>query len=216
MTSGDPDTQRLFLGAVQQYAARLKSYCLRRNIDAFQAEDIVQESFLKTFLFIRKGGVIRDMKPFLYCTVQHLMIDWIRAKKARYGDVVSLESLAEIGKEPSNGVDEVASVHNALDAEAIMEKCKKLHAGSCMLLVKRYLQGHSLKEIEKDTGIAAGNVAVRIHRMSRELSLAHRSGRREEMSPPIIVRHYTTAIRNQCRSSRVLGAVSGRERPFRH
>ena len=45
-------------------------------------EDLVQQTFMKTWIYLTKGGEVKNMKAFLYHILNNLIIDEYRKKKA--------------------------------------------------------------------------------------------------------------------------------------
>src|SRR5580693_6960055 len=82
-----------FKNAFETYGDELFRHAFMRVSDREKALDLVQECFMRSMDYARKGGDIREMRPFLYRTLRHLIIDEYRRHKA-----VSLEAMAESGE----------------------------------------------------------------------------------------------------------------------
>lgn len=74
------------------------------------SEDIVQDTFMKTWMYLVRGGKIDLMKAFLYHILNDLVVDEYRKRKA-----ISLDVLIDKGFDP--GVDDVESLMNKLDGK---------------------------------------------------------------------------------------------------
>src|SRR3989344_330786 len=90
------DLQKDFNLAFEAYNDELFRHASMRLKDRDRALEITQECFLKVWRYAQDGGEIRELRPFLYRTLRHLIIDEYRRKTP-----VSLERLAENQEETS-------------------------------------------------------------------------------------------------------------------
>ena len=84
------DLQKDFNIAFEAYNDELFRHASMRLKDRNRALELTQECFMKVFEYATKGGEIRELRPFLYRTLRHLIIDEYRRKKP-----VSLEAMVE-------------------------------------------------------------------------------------------------------------------------
>jgi RNA polymerase sigma-70 factor (ECF subfamily) len=117
----------------------------------------VQNTFLKTWKYLVKGGKIDMMEAFLYHVLKALIIDEYRKRKA-----TSLDSLIEKGLELP--VDETDRLVNVLDGKQVVDLIPRLPVLYRKVMRLRYVQGLSLKEISLITGQTRNTVAVQAHR----------------------------------------------------
>jgi len=82
--------QQAFISAFEAYNDELFRHASMRLKDRDRALELTQECFLKVWEYAQKGAKIRELRPFLYRTLRHLIIDEYRRKKP-----VSLEAMAE-------------------------------------------------------------------------------------------------------------------------
>ena len=82
-------------------------------------EDLVQDTFMKTWSYLVKGGQIDMMKAFLYHILNNLIIDQYRKHKTD-----SLDTLVESGYEPRD-TDSVRFL-NILDGRSAVDMIAKL------------------------------------------------------------------------------------------
>ncbi|MFA6274092.1 MAG: sigma factor [Candidatus Paceibacterota bacterium] len=75
--------------------------------------DLVQDTFVKTWSYLRKGGKIEIMKAFLYHVLNGLIIDQYRKRKT-----ISLDTIQEKGFEPMTKDSE--RIFNILDGKAAL------------------------------------------------------------------------------------------------
>ncbi len=120
-------------------------------------EDLVQDTFLKTWSYLVKGGKIEVMKSFLYHILNNLIVDEYRKRKT-----TSLDVLLERGFEP--GADHSERMVNTLDGKAALLLIMRLPEKYQKVMRMRYTQGLSLTEMSLITGESKNTMAVQLHR----------------------------------------------------
>lgn len=78
------DKDKQFLDAYEKYADGIYRHCYFRVYNKELAEDITQETFIKTWKYIIAGQEIKNIKAFLYKVALNLIIDHSRKKKEVY------------------------------------------------------------------------------------------------------------------------------------
>jgi RNA polymerase sigma-70 factor (ECF subfamily) len=109
-TSMDTDEmQKDFIRAYDENADALFRQCFFKVHDREIAKDILQDTFARTWDYSTKGNTILNMRAFLYRTMNNLVVDYYRKKKA-----VSLDSLEEDGFNPvaPEGISDMYPVLN--------------------------------------------------------------------------------------------------------
>jgi RNA polymerase sigma-70 factor (ECF subfamily) len=119
---------------------------------------LVQDTFVKTWSYLVKGGKIDVMKAFLYHVLNNLIIDEYRKRKA-----VSLDLLLEKGFEPisRNSSDRFSSVFDAKIAVSLIARLPEKYR---KVMRMRYLQDLSLAEIALITGQTKNAITVQAYR----------------------------------------------------
>ena len=151
-----------FLKAYDDYADAIYRYCLFRVFNKEKARDLTQDTFMRTWEYLRNGKSIENLKPFLYRVATNLIIDQSRKKREE-----SLENLQEQGFEP--GFEEISRIEANLDSEQFLEILKELDEPTRLCLTLRYVEDLEPREIAEITGETANTVSVRIHRGIRRL-----------------------------------------------
>ena len=131
------------------------------------SEDLVQDTFMKTWRYLLRGGKIDVMKAFLYHILNHLIIDEYRKKKA-----LSLDSLLLQGFEPS--VNPSERLVNVLDAKRVSALIPLLPERYRAVLRMKYMQQLTLHEMSKITGQKKNTIAVQIYRGLQKLKKLYR------------------------------------------
>ncbi len=152
--------------AHHDYGKGLNSHAFFKINNRAISEDLVQETFVKTWAYLVKGGKIDLMKAFLYHVLNNLIVDEYRKRKT-----ASLDVLLEKGLEP--GVDNSGRLLNILDGKAALLLIQRLPEKYQKVIRMRYVQDLSLKEIAILTGQSKNTVAVQAHRGLEKLKLLY-------------------------------------------
>lgn len=132
------------------------------------SEDLVQSTFMKTWLYLLKGGKVIVMKAFLYNILNNLIVDEYRKKKT-----TSLDTLLEKGFD--QGVDESAHISDTLDGRAAFHLIHRLPKKYREIMRMKYIKILSIKEISTMTGQSKNAVAVQAHRGLKKLKVLYKS-----------------------------------------
>lgn len=156
--------EKAFLEAFDQHADALYRHCCFRVSNTEIARDIVSETFTRTWDYLVKGKKIENMKPFLYRTLNHLIIDEYRKKSTE-----SLDALLHEQDVPESAFEELVEssrdeVEFALDAQRVPELLSTMPPQYRDVVVMRYVDGLAPAEIAVLTGDTVNTVSVRIHR----------------------------------------------------
>lgn len=145
--------------AYHDYNKGLNSYAFFKLRDSAVGENLVQDTFTKTWLYLVKGGKVDMMKAFLYHILNNLIVDEYRKRKHK---TESIDFLVEKGLEPK---DEESERHvDFLDGKLLIGLIAKLPEIYRKIIYMRFVQSMSLKEISLITGRTKNTVAVQIHR----------------------------------------------------
>ncbi len=136
-------------------------------------QDLVQDTFMKTWSYLVKGGKIDAMKSFLYHVLNNLIVDEYRKRKNKSS---SLDVLLDAGFEP--GVDESERLMDIFDGKSAIILIKDLPKMYHIVMTMRFEKGLSLKEISIITGKTENTIAVQVHRGLAKLRVLY--NRKEE------------------------------------
>ena len=134
--------------------------------DHAMGNDLVQDTFIKTWSYLVRGGKIDVIKAFLYHVLNNLIVDEYRKRKTS-----SLDVLMEKGFEPSAGSP--ARFLDALDGKAALLLIARLPVAYQKVMRMRYVQELSLKEMSLVTGQSKNAIAVQAHRGLEKLKLLY-------------------------------------------
>lgn len=133
-------------------------------------EDLVQETFLKTWAYLVRGGKIETMKAFLYHVLNNLIVDQYRKKKP-----VSLDAMIEKGFEPAaDDSTQPPNLFSALDSKSALALIEQLPDCYKQVMRMRYVQDLSLGEISLATGKSKNAISVQSHRGIEKLKILYK------------------------------------------
>lgn len=152
--------------AHHDYEKGLNSHAFFKVHNRATGEDLVQDTFMKTWKYLVKGGKIDVMKSFLYHILNNLIVDEYRKRKT-----TSLDVILEKGYEP--GEDNSERLMDALDGKTAIIMIQRLPKKYQKVMRMRYVQDLSLKEMSVVTGQTKNTIAVQLHRGLAKLKLLY-------------------------------------------
>ncbi|MES2223777.1 MAG: RNA polymerase sigma factor [Patescibacteria group bacterium] len=148
----------------------LNSYAFFKVNNREIGQDLVQDTFMKTWNYLLKGGKIDTMKSFLYHVLNNLIVDEYRKRKNKSS---SLDVLLDAGFEP--GIDESDRLINIFDGKSAILLIQNLPMAYQAVMTMRYEKDLSLKEISIITGKSENSIAVQVHRGLGKLKILYNS-----------------------------------------
>ena len=152
--------------AHQDFEKGLNVHAFFKTHNHAMSDDLVQDTFMKTWSYLVKGGKIDVMKAFLYHILNNLIVDEYRKHKT-----TSLDVLLEKGFEPRVGHS--GRLFDVLDGKAALLLIQRLHEPYQKVMRMRYVQDLSLKEMSLITGQSKNTMAVQVHRGLAKLKLLY-------------------------------------------
>lgn len=157
----------LLAAAHRDHAKSLYVHAYHKLHDRTLGQDLVQDTFAKTWRYLARGGKIDVMRAFLYHILNGLIIDEYRKKKT-----LSLDLLIEKGFEPS--VDNTEKLLDEIDGRSAMRLISDLPTKYQQIMSLRYARELSHTEIARITGQSNSTVAVQAHRGLAKLKELYR------------------------------------------
>jgi RNA polymerase sigma-70 factor (ECF subfamily) len=145
----------------------MHSYAFYKLHNHEMGEDMVQDTFMKTWKYLAKEGKIDVMKAFLYHILNNLIVDEYRKRKT-----LSLDILLEKGFEP--GSNNTNQLINSLDGKAALLLIQRLPMTYRKVMRMRYMQDLSLTEMSNVTGQTKNTIAVQLHRGLTKLKILYK------------------------------------------
>lgn len=153
-----------FLKCYDEYADAIYRHCFFRVFSKPLAEELMQETFLRTWEYLGSGKQVDNLRAFLYRVATNLVIDHSRKKKEE-----PLEPLLENapGLEPAlDGAREME--RNALAAEVI-RAIRDLPEAERQIITLRYVDELEPREIASIMDITPNHVSVKLNRAMKIL-----------------------------------------------
>ncbi len=162
INQGDPNT---FLEVYNFYAPKLFRHIYYRVSSRETAEDLAQQVFYKVWQYlVAAEKKIDDLNAFLYRTANNLVVDHYR--KAERKDIKINEDLE---RTLTVETSDVAEIDRDFDLDLIKRALNLLSEEQKNLIIWRYLDDMSIKEIAKISGKSKNAVYVALHRAVKEL-----------------------------------------------
>ena len=159
------DLQSQFIEIYETFADPIYRHCFFRVYSEGRAEELMQDTFMKYWLYLEEGNAVQNPRGLLYRIADHLIIDEKRKHTAE-----SLDALVEnIGFEP-RGADHTET--KALLSET-MREIAQLRDEEQKLFLMRYMDDLDPKEIAEITGTTANTVSVQLNRIKGKLKKHH-------------------------------------------
>lgn len=165
------DFEQQFRDAYERYSDELFRHCAMRISDRERALELTQDAFMRTWDYVRKGSEVRELRPFLYQTLRHLIIDEYRKAK-----MYSLEAMVEdtetgdvetlLPPDNTNTLEAAMDRFDAKQALALVDELPDLYRE---VLLLRYVESLSPKEMSEILEESENVVSVRIHRGLKKL-----------------------------------------------
>ena len=170
-TTGDRDA---FEAIYRKYQDRIFGLCLRLTADRVEAEELVQETFVKAWISL--GGY--SGRGHLGGWLARIAVNrWKDRWRSRHRTNLAME---EFGKEAgATGYDQAAASQQTVDAAVIplltgmdLERCiARLPRGARTVFVLHEIEGYAHHEIAKQMQLATGTVKAQLHRARKLLKV---------------------------------------------
>ena len=167
----DKENQIILDLAHKDFRKGLSQHAFYRIHDKTTSEDLVQDTFMKTWRYLLKGGKIETMKAFLYHVLNDLIVDQYRKHKT-----TSLDKLIEKGFEPSS--NDSNNIYNFLDGKKTILLIERLPEKYKTVITMKYVDDLTIEEMSKNTSQTKNTIAVQIHRGLSKLKILYNSNKK--------------------------------------
>lgn len=152
-----------FSATYEKYADAIYRHCYFRVYSKDLAEDLTQETFIKTWKYIVEGKEIKNIKSFLYRVAINLIIDNSRKKTALVlDDIKEKEASIRLYSMESDMIDN-------LEAKEVIKMLDDLDDKYRQVIVMRYINQLSPPEIAEILEISTNAVSVKINYAIKKL-----------------------------------------------
>ena len=165
---GDSEAFRLLVERHSRAAFRL---AFRMTGNEQDAEDVVQESFLRAYKQLGRFESRANFGTWLYRIVANCSVDLIRSRRSRH-DHASMDDIAPIDQPQSDSPDPerlAESAHIGRSVSVAMAELSPLERAAFTL---RHHEGRSIAEIGKTLGLGTSATKHSVFRAVRKLRAA--------------------------------------------
>ncbi|MFH1565010.1 MAG: RNA polymerase sigma factor [bacterium] len=157
----DPDA---FGKVYDIYVNKIYRYIYFKVSSAHEAQDITSEVFLKTWEYLLKGEKkVENLEALFYRIARNLVIDFYRKKEHSDLSVEDLDSQESIAR--VKGLNEIyRNLDVKFKTQEVFEALEKLNDGYCEIIILKYVNQLSTKEISKIINKSRGATRVLAHR----------------------------------------------------
>lgn len=165
------DTDQLFREAFERHSDELFRHATLRLPDRDRALELTQECFLKAWQYAERGEEIREMRPFLFRTLRHLIIDEYRKHKSYSLDqMLDDDEGGQVERNlPRDDTNTLEAAMDRFDGARSIEAIKMLPDLYREVIAMRYVESLTIPEIAEAVGESENVVSVRIHRGIKKL-----------------------------------------------
>lgn len=168
---------------LEHYYALARKLCLRYASSEMEAEEMVDDGFMKVFEKIKEYDQERAFEPWLSRIMINTAIDYFR----KYGRKVEVADLDEAHKVPCDA-DQIAQ----LSAEEIMSLVQQLPPVYRMVFNLSVMEGYDHAEIGKLLNISESTSRSNLSKARAKLQFWINSLSRETVNQPQQTRHVFT------------------------
>lgn len=151
-----------FARIVQLYKDRMYGLALRIVRSPHDAEDLVQDAFVKAYENLHRFKGQSQLGTWLYRITYNAAISFTRKK--RVAAAAASEKMKGKLSAPSQG-----DSRHEVQLRQLEHALEMLRDSDRAIVVLHYLHGFGVAEIAKVVGMSAGNVKVRLHRARKKL-----------------------------------------------
>lgn len=148
------------------HADEIFRFALYKLSDREKAKDVVQDTFVKAWgHIVGDAETLQNPRAFLFKIAKNLVIDSYRKVK-----LMSIDALEEILHfDISDNHQAKEEMHDAVDMSIVLDALNVLDVEVRDVIIMRYMDGLSVKEISEITGQRENTVSVKIHRALKEM-----------------------------------------------
>lgn len=176
-TNTAADTRELrerFTADAMQYVDQLYAAALRMSRNSADAEDLVQETYMKAFASYHQFTEGTNLKAWLYRILTNTYINLYRKRQREpqqsQGETVEDWQLAQAGEHDAVGLRSAeAEALSALPNTEVREALNELSEDFRMVVYYSDVEGFAYKDIAEILDIPLGTVMSRLHRGRRIL-----------------------------------------------
>ncbi|MDR0541498.1 MAG: RNA polymerase sigma factor [Dysgonamonadaceae bacterium] len=157
---------RAFTGIVSKYQGKLLTIILKIAGNREDAEDILQEVFVKVFKSLEQFKGQAEFSTWLYRVAYNTTLSELRKRKFLFVPID--EKLLTENELISESIDTVAAEQRLSCLDTAI---KRLSPDDAFLIALHYIEEQSIDEISQISNLSVSNVKVRLHRIRKKLAM---------------------------------------------
>ncbi len=160
------------------HADALLRTALRMTRNSSDAEDLVQDTYLKAYRFFNRFERGTNIRAWLFKIMTNLFINSYR-NRARRPEEISFDDMEEfslysklVTEDQKGGTNPEKELFDKLYGDEVQKALDRLPEEFKMVVLLNFVEGFSYQEIAEILGIELGTVKSRLHRGRRLLQKA--------------------------------------------
>ncbi|GAA0440807.1 RNA polymerase sigma factor YlaC [Lentibacillus halophilus] len=159
----DAGDQEQIIEWYDMYSLSLFKYILKMIHDAQQAEDLLQDTFIKAYTYLMRGKDVDYPKTFLYRTAHNLTIDHIRKHKP----IRMIKDFFNNREDPGPSVEDVIEIQES--SQELFDALYSLKANYRQVIILRRVEEFSVKDTAEILGWTESKVKSTLFRGLQKL-----------------------------------------------
>jgi len=158
---------------VERYQNDVFRFCLHYLKNVEVAKEMAQETFLRIFAARARFEVSRKFKPWMLCIARNLCLNELKRRKTVHMETLeeyassARDEFGEVLRAPADGPYEQLVTKER--HRALLELLDTLADDAREMVVLRYFEKLSAREIADTVGSTEGAVRTRLHRILKQL-----------------------------------------------
>lgn len=159
-----------FSDIYDKYVDKIYRFVFVKVSSQAAAEDLTSETFTRTLEYLKRnpGTKIDNMQAFLYSAARNAVTDYYR-QKSRTDVPLDYESREVVSREVPDADRPDMAAAQGEQMTQIRTALAKMDADHADVVMWRYIEDMSIKEIARTLGKSEGAVRVALHRGLKEL-----------------------------------------------
>lgn len=163
-------TDQQFLEFYDENVGKIYRFIYFRVSGKQEAQDLTSDVFLKAWQYVADGNKVENLRALLYQVARNSLIDHYRDKDRKTLSLDEARTTDESEKALIESLESVTkAVDNNLGLERIKKALKNIKSEYQEVVILRYLNDYSLREVAELMGKSYGAVRVLVNRGLRAL-----------------------------------------------
>lgn len=150
------------------YVRRIYRFIYFKVPSAEVAEDLTSEAFLKAWQYLMEKRDVPHLQALLYSVARSVVIDWYRATACEREDI-TLDEAVTAGLAGTGSEKLLKDIDTKHDVAAVIERLRRLKDEYREVVIMKYLDEMTTREIASALGKTPSHVRVIAHRAVKAL-----------------------------------------------